>query len=155
MSKIHSFDFEYDHDYSLIGIHSILEDFRIAFFINKNLDIHLMRNKDDLDFPPRNCNFSLFVYEDKAKFTSWSLICNKYSSLTNLSGDINNLFHQETQISYLIPEKKQLDYFIKINGNYNALEMQNILNRINSIPNVMTSYSIDPYDLKSRDYLIF
>lgn len=155
MSKIHSFDFEYDHDYTLIGIHSALEDFRIAYFLNKSLNIHFNRFKEDLDFSSTNCSFSLFHYEDKASLTSWSLIANKHVFVNNLNSNNNNLFKEETQTSFLISEKKQIDYFIKINRNVAQKDLQNILLKINNTRKIITSYTLNPYGLKSKDYLIF
>ena len=155
MQKIHSFDFEYDHDYTLIGIHSTLEDFRIAYFLNKSLSIHLNRHKEDLDFSLINCSFSLFNYEDEATFTSWSLIANKYVFVNNVSSTNDNLFEEETKTAFLISEKKQIDYFIKIIGNINQKAVQNILLKIKNTHKIITSYTVDPYQLKSKDYLIF
>lgn len=155
MSKIHSFDFEYDHNYTLIGIHSTLEDFRIAYFLNKNLNTNLKRFKNDLDFPSKKCSFSLFIYENVSTFTSWSLIANKYVFVNSVRSNDNNLFKEESKTSFLISEKKQVDYFIKINGNIDQIFLQNILSKINNTQNIITSYPIDPYDLKSKDNLIF
>ncbi len=155
MSKIHSFDFEYDHNYTLIGIHSTLEDFRIAYFLNKNLNTNLKRFKNDLDFPSKKCSFSLFIYENVSTFTSWSLIANKYVFVNSVRSNDNNLFKEESKTSFLISEKKQVDYFIKINGNIDQIFLQNILSKINNTHNIITSYPIDPYDLKSKDNLIF
>lgn len=155
MSKIHCIDFEFDHDYTLIGIHSILDDYRIAYFLNNNLNIQLRRFKDDLDFHFRNCSFPLFKFEDESAFTSWSLISNKHVFTENVMADGSNLFPEETKISYLIPEKKQIDYFIKINGLKDDAELSTTLFNINKINHIMASYAIDPMDLKSRDNLIF
>ena len=155
MSKIHSFDFEYDHDYTLIGIHSILEDYRMAYYLNKNLSLRLNRFKEDLDFPSKNCSFPFFIYEDKASFTSWSLISNKYSFIDDVGSVNSNLFKEETKITYLIPEKNLVDYFIKINGNIDQKKIQNILSVIKNTRKIITSYTLDPYELKSKDNLIF
>ncbi len=155
MSKIHAFDFEFDHDYTLIGIHSILEDYRMAYFLNKNLSVHLERFKEDLDFPSKKCSFPFYFYEDKATFTSWSLIANKHTYIENVNTLSSNLFQEETKTSFLIFEKKKVDYFIKINGNINNNNLQNILHKINNTHKIITSYTINPYDLKSKDYLIF
>lgn len=155
MSKIHSFDFEYDHDYTLIGIHSTLEDYRIAYFLNTNLKIHLTRFKEDLDFESGNCKFPMYFYEDEATFTSWSLIANKQIFTDSVVTEKNNLFQEETKTSFFIPEKKQIDYFIKISGILEPKEIQTILTKINQTFNIITSYTLDPNDLKSRDHLIF
>lgn len=153
MSKIHSFDFEYEHNYCLIGIHSTLEDYRIAYFLNKNLDLHLSRFKEDLDFSSLDCDFPLFHYEDETTQTSWSLISNKHVFVTNVNQ--SNLFEELTKTSFLISEKKEIDYFIKINGYINHNNLQNILLKINNTKQIITSYSLDPNELKSKDYLIF
>ena len=155
MSKIHSIDFEYDHDYALIGIHSILADYRMAYYLNQSLQIQLRRFKDDLDFQSRNCSFPLYKFENETAFTSWSLLANKHVFIEDVGEGKTNLFPQETKISYLIPEKKRVDYFIKINGLTDDHEINTVLNSINKINNIMASYAIDPMDLKSRDNLIF
>ena len=155
MSKIHSFDFEFDHDYTLIGIHSILEDFRIAYFLNQNLNINLNRSSEDLDFPSKNCSFPFYIYEDEATFTTWSLLSNKYVFVENVSSLKNNLFKKETKTSFLIPEKKKVDYFIKINRTISQNNLLNILTKINKTPKIITSYILDPNNLKSKENLIF
>lgn len=155
MSKIHSFDFEFDHDYTLIGIHSILEDYRMAYFLNKNLKLNLGRFNKNLDFPSKNCSFSFYIYEDEATFTTWSLIANKYVFVDHVSSLNNNLFKEETKTSFLIPERNKVDYFIKINREISENNLQNILKTINNTPRVITSYTLDPYDLKSKENLIF
>ena len=154
MSKIHSFDFEYDHNYTLIGIHSTLEDFRIAYLLNTNLNTNL-KQIEGLDFPSKKCSFSLFIYKNKATFTSWSLIANKHVFVDNVKSYNNNLFEEESKTSFLISEKKQVDYFIKIAGNINQDFLQNVLFKINNTHHIITSYIIDPYVLKSKDNLIF
>jgi hypothetical protein len=155
VSKIHCIDFEFDHDYLLIGIHSTLDDYRMAYFLNQNLDIQLRRYKDDLDFELSNCSFPLYKFEDESAFTSWSLISNKYVFTENVLVDGGNLFPEQTKISYLIPEKKQVDYFIKIYGLSDDKAFSTMLNHINKMNHIMASYAIDPLELKSRDNLIF
>ena len=155
VSKIHCIDFEFDHDYDLIGIHSILADYRMAYFLNNYLDIQLRRFEEDLDFKFDNCSFPLFKFNDKTAYTTWSLISNKHVFTENVGNGDNNLFPEQTKISYLIPEKKKVDYFIKINGLKDNIELSNTLFNINKINNIIASYAIDPMDLKSRDNLIF
>lgn len=155
MSKILSLDFEYEHDYNLIGIHSSLEDYRMAFFLNRSLGLKLERYKEDLDFEINNCSFSLFDYEDINSMTYWSLISNKYVKTEEIENNNNNLFKDESKTSYLIPEKKQVDFFIKISGQINEKKLHDILLKINNTKKIITSYTINPYNLKSKDFLIF
>lgn len=155
MSRIHTIDFDLDHDYTLIGIHSILEDYHLAYFLNQHLKLHLSRYKDDLDFKSGNCKFPLYTYEEESTFTSWSLISNKHNFLNEVIVDDRNIFGQETRTSFLIPEKKRVDFFVKIDGLNEDEKLNSTLQKINRIHKVITSYTIDPMELKSRDNLIF
>ena len=154
MSKIHSFDFEYDHDYILIGIHTTLNDYRLAYFLNKELKLFLKRSEDDLDFLSKNCSFPFYLYEDEASFITWSLISNKFISVNTVQSN-DNLFNEETKTRFLIPEKKKVDYFIKISGYIKDENLEHIISKIKETEKIITSYIIDPYLLKSRDNLIF
>jgi len=154
VSKIHSFDFEYEHDYILIGIHTTLNDYRIAYLLNKQLELFLKRSEEDLDFPLKKCSFPFYFYEDKASFVSWSLISNKFVSVDSIQS-INNLFDEETKTRFLISEKKKVDFFIKISGYIKEEDLENILVKIKNTDKIITSYIIDPYTLKSKDNLIF
>ena len=51
------------YDYHLIGIHSTLEDYRLAFLLNKHLGVNFKRASYDLDFENKNNN----------SFTSFSI----------------------------------------------------------------------------------
>lgn len=155
VSKVHTIDFDIDHDYTLIGIHSMLEDYHLAFYLNDRLQLRLTRFKDDLDFKGGNCRFPLYTFEDRENFTNWSLVSNKYFSIDEVSESNRNLFGEETRISYLIPEKKQVDYFVKVDGLEDEQKINETLQKINRIHKVITSYTIDALELRSRDNLIF
>jgi len=154
VSKLLTFDFEYEHDYTLIGIHTTLEDYRTAFFLNQSLNIHLERNKDDLDFESKQCSFPFYGYQNKKTLNSWYLISNKFVQTESVDQGLDNLFAQETRIELLIPEKSQVDFFLKISEQNNTEYIQKILNKINNTYKIITSYIIDPYTLRSRDNLI-
>ena len=154
MSKVVVLNYQNDHDYKLIGLHTSLEDYRLAFFLNERLSIQLNRYQDDLDFDDDHAQYPLYIYNCDKTYTYWSLISNKY---TYVSRDIssNNLFDEQYQTTVLIPEKKQVDYFLKIESEMNMPELETLLIKINGIKNILTSYSINPKSLKSRDFLIF
>ena len=59
------------------------------------------------------------------------------------------------QKTYLIPEKKKVDYFIKIVGEPNQELIYKTVNKINKINQVVTSYTVEKHTLKSKQYLIF
>ena len=49
LHKLHVDDF-YDDSFSLIAIHCSLEDYRLAYLLNKHLNISLVRKPQDLDY---------------------------------------------------------------------------------------------------------
>ena len=63
MSKVITLDYEYEHDYILIGINSTLEDYRLAYLLNKDLRINLEREPKDLDFSTRTIR--QWIYDKK------------------------------------------------------------------------------------------
>ena len=51
-------------DYSLIGIHSNKEDYKIAFLLNKHLDLRFQRFEKFLDLENSNAEFPVFEFKD-------------------------------------------------------------------------------------------
>jgi len=155
MSKVLTLDYENEHEYILIGIHATLEDYRLAFELNKAFDIHLNRESQDLDFSTDNSSFSLYMYDCSRTFSKWSLITNKYIFDAHTNTENNYLFKEDYQITHLIREKKQVDFFLKIESDFDNNRINEIIKNVNTIKNVITSYSINPRTLKSKDFLIF
>ncbi len=154
MAKVLTLEYEYEHDYALIAINSTLEDYRLAYLLNHQLALKLERQKHDLDFPNKESSFPMYAYDCDITFLSWHLLINK-NSVTNKTLDNSNLFDEESKVSFLINEKKRVDYFIKIEGGLDDMNLVSTLNTIKTIKGVIASYAIDPQTLKSKDYLIF
>ena len=145
-----------DVTYTLVAMHCTLEDYRLAFLLNKHLKIKLARRSKDLDFNKGKSNYSIFEWEDEKQLTTWSLVSNtcKTESLQEIS--FGSLFENQekiTKTTHLIPEYKRVNYFLKIDSN-NLSEEPYILDRILKIPQIVTAYSIDIDQIKSKDNLI-
>lgn len=150
-----TFNLEEDDDYSLVGIHSTEEDYRLAYLINMHLKTKLTRFKHNLDFENSDATFPLFEFKDENSFINYYLINNKYKTFVQ-NQDNSGLFGGNySTISYLIPEKKKIDFFLKIEGSYCKNFMKNLIEKLNAINQIITSYSIEPTTLKSKDHLIF
>jgi hypothetical protein len=152
-------DFLDTSDYALIGIHSPLESYRLAYFLNKELQIHLSRQKADLDFGNNKC-YEIFEWEDVHKFATWHLVSNTCRVKIVVTETDNTLFSLQDQQSFethhLIPEYKKVNYFLKITDDaITDLQVQELLKKIQNIPNVVTAYRVNPAELKSKINLIF
>jgi len=143
-----------EDDYSLIGIHSTEEDYRIAYLLNKNLNTRLTRFEQCLDFKDSTAEFPLFEYKDEKTFINYYLINNKHLQFVN-NYDNEVLFGGNDTVSYLIPEKKNVDFFLKIEGCNSDAFIENLVENLKKINQIITSYPLDPATLKSRDHLIF
>ena len=56
---------------------------------------------------------------------------------------------------HLIPELKRVDFFIKISDEIQNVNENLILSTLQSIPQIITSYTVNPLKIKSKDHLIF
>jgi hypothetical protein len=155
--QIHSLelnDFS-DNNYTLIGIHSTLEECKLAYVLNQKMNTKFVRASYSLDFENKNNNAAFDIYEFiNTKFSqSWFLISNQYSN--NIEGISKGFFQSNEITTYLIPEKKKVDFFLKLEGDFNYDYIARKIEEINSINQVITSYKIEPNTLKSKDFLIF
>ena len=146
---------ELEDEFHLIGIHSTEEDYRLAYLMNTHLNTRLARFPEALDFIGSEASFPLFEYKDEKAFIDYYLINNKYSSLVKRT-DSGSLFQDEQyETSYLVPERHTCDFFLKISGNCQGNTLTELIGKLNAIDQVITSYEIDPDQLKSKDHLIF
>ncbi|MCL7762095.1 IPExxxVDY family protein [Polaribacter sp. Z014] len=144
-----------EEEYSLIGIHSTLEDYKLAYLLNKNLNTRFYKAKENLEFviEEKKASFSIYNYENKEYDYDWFLIANSYRR-ENQTAANQLLLTLETK-TYLIPEKKKVDFFLKICGDLEYEFVLKTINSIKNIDNVITAFSIDKNTLKSKDFLIF
>tara|TARA_R110002049_G_scaffold114927_1_gene266597 strand:- start:4513 stop:4998 length:486 start_codon:yes stop_codon:yes gene_type:complete len=147
-----------DLSYTLIAIHYTLEDYRLAYLLNKDLKISLIRRKKDLDYFNGKSTYSIFEWEDYKQLVTWSLVANVCKTKAYQQTNSQSLFSMEEHITkthYLIPECKNVNYFLKIDNQFNISEEKQILKCILDISQIATAYSIDASQLKSKDNLIF
>ena len=149
-------DFE-DSCYSLLAIHCEMEDYRLAYFLNRSLETRLARTSENLDFITSLASFSVFEWSNMQLQTDWHLI--KNSCLVEEVAVSQGLFSETNDKSWamhsLLPEHQSVDYFLKINNGSRFINEKQILNKIQKITNVSTAYSLDISQLKSKEHLIF
>ena len=160
---IHKLDFgEFDEiDYHLIAIHTSLEDYRLAFFLNQKLPINLGKNNNEIQINIKEgeTKFSRFYYHDNEKAISWNLIQNKNEVIQQKNDNSQNLFSNiSLEVStkvYLLPEFKKVDYFLKIENLEDNLNIATIQTLLNTIDSISTAYTVETNKIKSKNNLIF
>jgi ribosomal protein L28 len=157
--KLHLEEFD-EIDYQLIAIHSSLEDYRLAYYINQNLPINLKKENCNIQISNKEgeTQFTRFVFED-SKDIVWNLVQNKndvfvpsQNSNQGLFAETNNKF--STKI-YLIPEFKNVDFFFKIENGEVNIDVSKITNCLKKIDRVSTVYAVEVEKIKSKNNLIF
>ncbi|QNM84974.1 IPExxxVDY family protein [Polaribacter pectinis] len=144
-----------EEEYSLIGIHTTLEDYKLAYLLNKNLQTRFSKSDKDLEFEKEKnkISFSIYNFCSTTYDYEWFLIANSFKKENKTNS--NELSLTTETKTYLIPEKKKVDFFIKISGEVDYSFVLNTIEQIKKIEQVITSYSIDYNTLKSKDFLIF
>jgi hypothetical protein len=158
--KVYIEDFE-EEDYHLIGLHTPLEDYRLAYFLNKELGIGLYKSKFDIPLQIKKVktSFVRFTFEDEKKVIIWDLVQNKNQvenieniNTTDLFSNSKNSFSSS---AYLLPEYKKVDFFVKIENTANEIDLDNVISKISKIEAVKLAYSVAKDKIKSKNNLIF
>jgi len=146
-------------DYTLIAIHSSLEDYRLAYFVNRELKIRLQKCPTGISLRQKKestAYFSRYIFEDDDNDAAWNLIHNKNSVSSARTTSVSSLFsgkeYAETTSVYFLPELKTVDYILKVENNETEDE---VINGLLAIKHIATAYKIDHYKLKSKNNLIF
>jgi len=151
-----------EDNYTLIAIHCSLLPYRMAFLCNKHLGLRLARNREDIvvRYKDSTASFPVYSYKDHNEYTTYHLLGNLHK--TKAVFDVNpvetELFSEEAMdisvARYLIPEYRNVDYFLKIETERLHFSSKVLLNNILSISQVITAYDQEYAQLKSKNNLI-
>lgn len=148
---------QFSDNYHVIAIHSDLEEFRLAFFLNQKLDINLKRKRKDISLIEIKANYSVFEYLNEAMYLNWIFFSNKSLMSNKITNEESGLFSQESffqnEVS-LIKNPKDVDYFLIIENVKNKTYVKKVLKKISEIRGVITSF-ISEKKLENKENLIF
>ncbi|MBC8766714.1 IPExxxVDY family protein [Arenibacter sp. BSSL-BM3] len=154
MAAIHkiSEDF-YEETFTLIALHSSIEDFMLVYALNSCLKTKLKRSVNDLEIS-QSGSFPIFDWRDEVNDRYFTLVSNNDVKEEELS--IGNLFQDQPSFTkyHLVPEYRDVDYFLKIEHDEIDVE-EEILKSVLAIPKIITAYIVDASKLKSKNNLIF
>lgn len=130
-------DIEYDYDFSLVGLCCHARDYKLCWAMNNYLGFNFVR-QDNLKLVAKahTAEFSHFTFEDEDKRLEYSLISNRGNG------------------SILVPEHKQADYLLKLNGAIGQNQLNELVNKLKGLELVLTAYPIDINTLKSKQNLL-
>lgn len=145
-------------DYDLIAIHTTLEDYRLAFKINQQLDILLAKNSNEIpiEVHKQMTSFSRFTFDDEKGMMLWDLIQNKQELELPVLSKNASLFEDRmvaTQVN-LVNELKKADFLLKIEHD-EQIDIKEIITKIKKIDSISAAYEITVSEIKSKNNLIF
>ena len=150
----------FEEAYKLIAIHCSVEEYKLAYLLNKHLNLRLARSRKDIDFQIQGAHvlFALYSFEDQFKYCDYYLVSNISKAEGKSTASPNSLFGEKEvtlKKSYLLPEFKKVDFFLKIEEEISGISEKLLLEKIKEIPQVSMAYSIDNQQIKSKENLIF
>jgi len=132
------FDTDEEFDFLLIGIVCQHKDYRLCHELNQKLELKLTREKDYEVSIAKRMNPALF----------------SFFKFENDEQDLFYVFENKGKHALLIPEQKQIDFFLMIKECFRRHNITELVNSIKQIPVVLGAYPIDPLTLKSREYFL-
>jgi hypothetical protein len=138
--KIHKLVSEPNEKYSLIGIVSHENDYRLSWAFNQHMKMKFIKIESLVINQPKleeNPVFSVFKYEDNESYILYYLIANK------------------SENGFLIPELKSVDYILKISGELKDATLKDLLVRIKKMEFISTAFKIEDLSSKAIKSLVF
>ena len=119
---------EPDTNFSLFGISCHLKDFRFVWTINKSLSIDFKKSKPYIR--GNNLEFSQYIY--------------------TLDTDTTYLYANKSQDGYLIPKKKQVDYWILFINTIDEKTINHFVRTICKTQSVLAVFNEDNRQIKEH-----
>jgi len=143
MKKRNKLIVDYDYNFNLIGMISPVKDYKLIWSINHQLNVKLVKNTD-----------LILEYLDQQKLViSNFLFETENSSLRILKNKAED--GDELKKSYLLPELKNFDYFLMLEGSGDTFNISEIEGKLKNLEIIQYLTKIDVSKLKSKENLVF
>jgi len=128
-------------DFELLGIVSPIREYRMAWLVNQELELNLIK-ADDLELE--------FLNAEKLEIAQYFLsLPHGFIQLLK-----NKALNSAQQLAYLVPELKNLDYFLLVQDETEQLDLSNFMEKLSRNPLVQSIVRIDISKLKSKENLL-
>lgn len=129
-----------DYDFFLFGISCGEKPYRLCWALNNQLKATFAKDKD-MEVQEKNqttqLKFPMFAFRNEEMFTDYRVIINK------------------SENKFLVPEFKQADYLLMVQGSLPSVEKNSILKKVKEVTFVQTAFEIDPQKIKSKENFVF
>jgi len=111
-------------NYQLFGIACFEKDYRLSYFINKNLDTELIKQDNPLEIKLRNNKFTTYFFHSRSPDYDCFLLPN------------------ETKGNVILPKYKKVQFLFLVKRNPICIEEKSFSQLLSSTPNILASFEI-------------
>jgi hypothetical protein len=128
-------------DFELLGLVSPVKDYKMAWLINRDLNLDLVRSEDvKIEF----------VASPKLEISQFFLsLPHGFIQLLK-----NKALNTSQQLAYLIPELRNLDYFLLVQDQTQQLSISTFMDHLGKNPLIQSVVKLDVSKIKSKDNLL-
>jgi hypothetical protein len=135
---------DYRYDFILLGLTCVAREYKLAWSINRALQINLIKQDDIKIRFLNNSGLEISNYLHRSEYSSIRLLKNKsYATVS------------ENSRLYLVPELKNIDYLVVIEDETGVHNIRETVSALSEIPVIDFVTQIDTAKLKSKENLIF
>jgi hypothetical protein len=128
-------------DFELLGLVSPVKDYKMAWLINRDLNLDLVRSEDVT---------IEFVSSPKLEISQFFLsLPHGFIQLLK-----NKALNTSQQLAYLIPELRNLDYFLLVQDQTQQLSISTFMDHLGKNPLIQSVVKLDVSKIKSKDNLL-
>jgi len=127
-----------EEDYCLLGIVSDEPDYKLCWLLNSELNASFTREEDIHLFSKKmgeEQQIRLFLHEDEKQMITYRVIANRANT------------------GYYLPDLKQIDYLLHIQGELDHAHINQILRTIAGIKSVRMCVPVDLAKIRDRERL--
>ncbi len=132
---------EHTYDFELLGLVSPVKDYKMAWLINRDLQLGL-RKEVDLELE--------FVTSPNLKISQYFLsLPHGFVQLLK-----NRALNSTNQVSYLVPELKSMDYFLLVQDETFQISIDTFVQELSKNQFIQNVMKLDIEKLKSKENLL-
>jgi hypothetical protein len=129
-----------EEDYFLLALACHEPDYRACWILNQSLGLKLVR-MDNLHVHDQKAGgdfeFARYFFEDEERMTQWYLISN------------------HTENAYFAPELKNIDFFLRLSGEFSEKDVKNILAELKKTSGILTAFETERKTIRNQIFLQF
>lgn len=128
-------------DFELLGLVSPVKDYKMAWLINRDLNLDLVRYEDvEIEF----------LSSPRLEISQYFLsLPHGYIQLLK-----NKALNTSQQLAYLIPELRNLDYFLLVQDQTQQISITTFVDHLTKNPFIQSVVRLDVSKIKSKENLL-